>query len=135
MNEPWLPPKAAALFYIHFSGDHKAVARPVPIPNTAVKHSLADGSGPIGSARVGCRQIFFLCPSLFPLSCFKILSYQLNPIIQFALAAGLSPTVSSSLGLTRFRPAFGLRCGHVHYWDRDGCARAEIPTEGLLGVC
>ena len=42
-----------------FFGGHKAVVRPVPIPNTAVKHSLADGSGPIGSARVGCRQIFF----------------------------------------------------------------------------
>src|SRR4029077_19456473 len=39
-------------------GGHKAVVRPVPIPNTAVKHSLADGSGCIASARVGCRQIF-----------------------------------------------------------------------------
>ena len=34
------------------------MVRPVPIPNTAVKHSLADGSGSIGSARVGCRQFF-----------------------------------------------------------------------------
>jgi hypothetical protein len=34
------------------------VVRPVPIPNTAVKHSLADGSGFIDSARVGCRQFF-----------------------------------------------------------------------------
>ena len=42
---------APALF-----GGHKAVVRPVPIPNTAVKHSLADGSGFIDSARVGCRQ-------------------------------------------------------------------------------
>ena len=39
-----------------FLGGHKAVVRPVPIPNTAVKHSLADGSSSIGSARVGCRQ-------------------------------------------------------------------------------
>ncbi len=39
-------------------GDHKAVARPDPIPNSAVKHSLANGSGCIASARVGCRQIF-----------------------------------------------------------------------------
>src|SRR6266536_3107543 len=44
-------------FEILFGG-HKAVVRPVPIPNTAVKHSLADGSGFIDSARVGCRQIF-----------------------------------------------------------------------------
>ena len=35
------------------------MARPVPIPNTAVKHSLANGSGLIDSARVGCRQSFF----------------------------------------------------------------------------
>ena len=34
------------------------MARPVPIPNTAVKHSLANGSGLIDSARVGCRQSF-----------------------------------------------------------------------------
>src|SRR5208282_1331203 len=39
-------------------GGHKAVVRPVPIPNTAVKRSLADGSGCIASARVGCCQIF-----------------------------------------------------------------------------
>ena len=39
-----------------FFGGHKAVVRPVPIPNTAVKHSIADGSSCIASARVGCRQ-------------------------------------------------------------------------------
>ena len=39
-------------------GGHKAVVRPDPIPNSAVKHSLADGSSPIGSARVGSRQFF-----------------------------------------------------------------------------
>ena len=37
---------------------HTAVVRPVPIPNTAVKHSMADGSGCIASARVGSRQSF-----------------------------------------------------------------------------
>src|SRR6184192_1072354 len=41
-----------------FFGGHKAVVRPDPIPNSAVKHSLADGSGLIDSARVGCRQSF-----------------------------------------------------------------------------
>ena len=41
----------------HFGG-LKAVVRPVPIPNTAVKRSVADGSSPIGSARVGSRQSF-----------------------------------------------------------------------------
>src|SRR5438034_5217443 len=43
-------------------GGHKAVVRPDPIPNSAVKHSLADGSSPIGSARVGCRQFFKKSP-------------------------------------------------------------------------
>ena len=48
-------PTAAAL---RFYGGPEAVVRPVPIPNTAVKRSLADGSGCIASARVGCGQIF-----------------------------------------------------------------------------
>ena len=39
-------------------GGHKAVVRPDPIPNSAVKRSLADGSGCIASARVGSRQSF-----------------------------------------------------------------------------
>ena len=34
------------------------MVRPDPFPNSAVKHSLADGSSPIGSARVGSRQPF-----------------------------------------------------------------------------
>ena len=44
-------------FEIIFGGP-KAAVRPVPIPNTAVKRSLADGSGFIDSARVGRRQSF-----------------------------------------------------------------------------
>src|SRR5687767_10629053 len=39
-------------------GGHKAVVRPDPIPNSAVKRSIADGSGCIASARVGRRQFF-----------------------------------------------------------------------------
>jgi prevent-host-death family protein len=41
------------------------VVRPDPIPNSAVKHSLADGSGCIASARVGCRQFFIQKPKCF----------------------------------------------------------------------
>src|SRR2546425_9041652 len=40
-------------------GGHKAVVRPDPIPNSAVKRSVADGSACIACARVGSRQIFF----------------------------------------------------------------------------
>ncbi len=40
------------------------MVRPVPIPNTAVKRSLADGSGFIDSARVGCRHSFIKSPRL-----------------------------------------------------------------------
>src|SRR5271154_3586849 len=43
-------------------GGITAVVRPVPIPNTAVKHCMADGSGCIASARVGSRQSFKLKP-------------------------------------------------------------------------
>ena len=42
-----------------FFGGYKAVVRPDPIPNSAVKRSIADGSACIACARVGCRQIFF----------------------------------------------------------------------------
>ena len=42
----------------HKFGGNTAVARPVPIPNTAVKRCMADGSGCIASARVGSRQSF-----------------------------------------------------------------------------
>ncbi len=43
---------------ITFFGGHEAVVRPVPIPNTAVKRSVADGSACIACARVGSRQFF-----------------------------------------------------------------------------
>jgi hypothetical protein len=46
------------LIRIIIFGGHKAVVRPDPIPNSAVKRSLADGSGFIDSARVGRRQFF-----------------------------------------------------------------------------
>ena len=49
--------KGAPSFKSLFGG-HKAVVRPDPIPNSAVKRSLADGSGCIASARVGRRQFF-----------------------------------------------------------------------------
>src|SRR6266436_7548682 len=60
-----------------FLGGHKAVVRPVPIPNTAVKHSLADGSSSIGSARVGCRQFLLKaetpkCVSAFFVFCREV---------------------------------------------------------------
>ena len=40
-----------------FSGGRKAVVRPDPIPNSAVKRSVADGSACIACARVGSRQL------------------------------------------------------------------------------
>src|SRR5208283_4086262 len=57
-----LPARSLDIFF----GGSKAVVRPVPIPNTAVKRSLADGSGCIASARVGRRQIFFKPERLVP---------------------------------------------------------------------
>ena len=40
------------------SGDHSAVEPPGPIPNPEVKRCRADGSGALGPARVGRRQVF-----------------------------------------------------------------------------
>jgi hypothetical protein len=51
-------PSQRDLLINNFFGGHKAVVRPDPIPNSAVKRSLANGSGCIASARVGRRQIF-----------------------------------------------------------------------------
>ncbi len=59
-------PDPSADVLLQFFGDHKAVVRPVPIPNTAVKRCLADGSGCIASARVGCLQIKIKTPELVP---------------------------------------------------------------------
>src|SRR5439155_11556483 len=55
---PGVSPSTLAPRHSSVFGGHKAVVRPDPIPNSAVKHSLADGSGFIDSARVGCRQFF-----------------------------------------------------------------------------
>ena len=38
-------------------GDHRRGVPPVPIPNTAVKPSAANGSRTLGPARVGCCQV------------------------------------------------------------------------------
>ena len=51
------------LFQI-FNGGHKAVVRPDPFPNSAVKRCIADGSACIACARVGRRR-FLLCHTHF----------------------------------------------------------------------
>lgn len=43
--------------FSEFFGDHKVVVLPDPIPNSAVKHHIADGSAGIARVRVGSRQI------------------------------------------------------------------------------
>ena len=42
-----------------FAGDHRGVVIPVPIPNTEVKGSIAEGSAGLARARVGRRRLFF----------------------------------------------------------------------------
>ena len=64
----------SGMLFVTIFGGHKAVVRPVPIPNTAVKRSLADGSGFIDSARVGCRQ-FFLKSRNIIVSAFLLLHF------------------------------------------------------------
>ena len=43
-------------------GGYKEVARPDPIPNSAVKRFIADGSDCIAFARVGCRRFLLKKP-------------------------------------------------------------------------
>ena len=43
-----------------FAGGHRGVVIPVPIPNTEVKGSIAEGSAGLARARVGRRRLF-LC--------------------------------------------------------------------------
>ena len=50
--------------FLSLFGGSKAEARPDPIPNSAVKLSVADGSACIACARVGCRLFFFAFYSL-----------------------------------------------------------------------
>ena len=42
-----------------FAGGHRGVVTPVPIPNTEVKGSFAEGSAGLARARVGRRRLFF----------------------------------------------------------------------------
>ena len=41
-----------------FAGGHRGVVTPVPIPNTEVKGSFAEGSAGLARARVGRRRLF-----------------------------------------------------------------------------
>ena len=48
------------LFKRFFAGGHRGVVTPVPIPNTEVKGSIAEGSAGLARARVGrCRLFLF----------------------------------------------------------------------------
>ena len=65
--------RAPVVLFKDFNGGHEAAVRPVPIPNTAVKRSVADGSGFIDSARVGSRHFLVIEQTsydLFPFSHF-----------------------------------------------------------------
>ena len=77
----------------HFGGI-TAVVRPVPIPNTAVKHCKADGSGCIASARVGSRQSFKKAGEIL--------------LRLFLLRACIQRNLSEN-----FNHAFAIRTGHA----------------------
>ena len=49
-----------------FAGDHGGAVIPVPIPNTEVKGSIAEGSASPGRARVGRRQLFYFVLRVSP---------------------------------------------------------------------
>src|ERR1035437_5185575 len=88
-------------------GGHKAVVRPVPIPNTAVKRSLADGSGCIASARVGRHQSFKQNPekSSPGFVVFTIPTYGIDFSVHTQLSLKLFSS-SFAPALTWFSPGF-----------------------------
>ena len=47
------------LFKRFFAGGHRGVVTPVPIPNTEVKRSIAEGSVGVAHARVGRCRLFY----------------------------------------------------------------------------
>ena len=72
-----------------FFGGYKEVVRPDPIPNSAVKRLIADGSASIGCARVGCRRLFlepvpmtgsFFFHPIFRLKVQRRFEGKLNPV-------------------------------------------------------
>ena len=52
-----------------FAGGHRGVVTPVPIPNTEVKGSFAEGSAGLARARVGRRRLFYFAKK-FPVGDF-----------------------------------------------------------------
>ena len=58
----------AILFSIQltaFAGGHRGVVTPVPIPNTEVKGSFAEGSAGLARARVGRRRLFYFLRKVY----------------------------------------------------------------------
>ena len=49
-----------------FAGGHRGVVTPVPIPNTEVKGSFAEGSAGLARARVGRRRLFSFLRRMHP---------------------------------------------------------------------
>ena len=99
-----------------FPGDIKAVVRPDPIPNSAVKRCVADGSACIACARVGrCRGfslrsdevsvtpsllLFFSLSPLYPLLPFYGLINPLLYLISFMISSIPTNTVDFLGGKT-----------------------------------
>ena len=63
-----------------FPGDIKAVVRPDPIPNSAVKRCVADGSACIACARVGRCRGFSLRSDEVSVTPSLLLFFSLSPL-------------------------------------------------------
>jgi hypothetical protein len=89
-------------------GGHKAVVRPDPIPNSAVKRSLADGSGCIASARVGRRQSFKQNPeNILRVFVFQYSNYGDDFNVHTQLSCNRFPSILV-LASTWFSPGFNF---------------------------
>ena len=129
-----------------FAGDHGGAVIPVPIPNTEVKGSIAEGSASPGRARVGRRQLFYFMvlrawPSVRRASLFcKKLATSYSP-----RCAGSLPTLLDPTPPLRHRPAKGGRGTFAPHREGETPARggklsayppsdSESRSDALAGV-
>ena len=122
-----LPPPGASRFSLapdhgFSAGGHGGVAIPVPIPNTEVKGSFAEGSAGPARARVGRRRLFLFFPNARTRVGAARTPGPRSPFLQRDTTRGR--TVGGGTGLSRpflvfFMPMFSS--GRQYTTSRAGC--------------
>ena len=110
-----------------FAGGHRGVVTPVPIPNTEVKGSFAEGSAGLARARVGRRRLFYFHSRGIRLRMpFRFSDQPASPMIGCVHAIGKlgSRLSESALALSKRR---NRRCGTPLRWRNAGLLTEEFP--------